>query len=308
MTSLPKQQGAAIIVALFVTALVAAMAVAMMDRLRIDTRRTELLLNADQAYFDSQGSIAWAQDQLNNDWKLQSKDKVIDKTPLTLKSKENNAVIVSTIEDAQGYFNVNNMSDTNYQPDFIRLIRTVAPKISANQAQQIVQAIVDWIKPGVKGSPFDKYYTDLKPSYKAPHRPMASVSELRLVKGISREIYAKLAPFIIALPDVTPININNAPAPVIMSLSKTMTLEAAKSLINYRLQTPFVTPQQFSSYEIVKNNPIPENKITVTSQYFLVQSNVTMGQQQTLIYTLVQRIAKDAQSNITILWQTKGTL
>lgn len=308
MISLRKQQGAAIIVALFMTALVAAMAVAMIERLRVDTRRTELLLNANQAYLDAQGSITWAIDQLNNDWKLQQKGKLIDKTPIKLSNKQNNAVISSTIEDAQGYFNLNNLSDTKYQEAFVRLIRIVSPKTDDKTAQKITLGIADWIKPGIKGSAMDKYYAELNPAYQAPHRPMASASELRLVIGMTQEIYNQLLPYVIALPDPTQININNAPAPVIMCLSKTLKFEGAKAIVMARQQTPFITTQQFTNFEIIKNNPIPEDQITITSNYFLLKTKVTIGQQQTLLYTLLNRITKDQQSNTYILWQTKGTL
>lgn len=308
MISLHRQHGAAIIVALFVTALVAAMAVAMIERLRLDTRRTELLLNANQAYFDAQGSVAWAMDQLNNNWKLQQKNKLIDNTPIKLSNKQNNAVITSKIEDAQGYFNLNNLGDMKNQLDFIRLIRLVSPKTDEKTAQKITLAIADWIKPGIKGSPLDKYYAELNPPYQAPHRPMVSASEMRLVMGMTSEIYNQLIPYVIALPDPTPININSAPAPILMSLSKTLKLEGAKAIIQARQQTPFLTTQQFTSYEIVKNNPIPEDKITVTSNYFLVQSKVIIGQQHTLLYTLLNRMTKDQNSSTYIVWQTKGTL
>ena len=313
MKPIIKQQGAAIIVALFVTALVAAMAIAMMQRLAIDTRRTELILNANQTFFDAQGAIAWSLDQLNNDWKLQKPKQLIDKTPIKMTTKQNDTIISSVIEDAQANFNLNNLTDKNFQPDFKRLLHTIAPKVDEATAQSILLGIIDWITPGLRGTTFDKYYAELNPPYQAPHNPMVSVSELRLIKDVSAEIYNQLAPFITALPEKTPVNVNSAPAPVLMSLSKTMTLETAKNLSIYRQQTPFLTLEQFSKLELVKNNPIPETKITVTSNYFLVKSEITIGQQHTVLNTLVQRVTKEGQSadkksTVRILWQTKGTL
>jgi general secretion pathway protein K len=303
-----NQQGAAIIVALFLTALVAAMAVAMMERFRTDTRRTELLLNANQANFYAQGSVVWAKDQLITNWKNQQPNRIIDKTPIRSTNQQNNALIVNTIEDAQGFFNLNNLSDSNYQASLVQLIKVVSPKTDPATAQAIALGIVDWISPGIKGSAFDRFYAEQNPPYLAPHRPMVSISELRLVKGMTPELFNALSPFITALPNPTPININNTAAPILMSLSNTLTPTSAAALMAYAQKTPFTSTQQFLNFEIVKNNPIPENKITVTSNFFLVKSEITIGQQHLLLYTLLQRLAKDKDAIVIVLWQTKGTL
>lgn len=60
----PSQQGVAIIMALFIMALVATMAYAMMARLDRDIGRTDLMLKEMQAVYYAQASVAWAMDQL----------------------------------------------------------------------------------------------------------------------------------------------------------------------------------------------------------------------------------------------------
>lgn len=308
MAKLRNQQGAAIIVALFLTALVAAMAVAMIARFHSDTRRTELLLNSTQSYFDAQGALTWARDLLITNWKTQQAGRLIDKTPINSVNHEYNAVINNTIEDAQGFFNVNNLSDKEDQKHFVRLIQMVSPNTETAAAQAIVQGIVDWISPGIKGSPFDRFYASQNPPYLAPHRPMVSISELLLVKGMTPALYNLLAPHIIALPESTAININNTTVPVLMSLSDKMTLDSAKTLVATTAKMPFATLQQFTNSPIVKNNPVPSGKITVTSSYFLVKSEITIGQQHLLLYTLMQRVTKEKDAIMVVLWQTKGTL
>ena len=93
-----------------------------------------------------------------------------------------------------------------------------------------------------------------------------------------------------------------------MSLSPTMNPDAAKAIVLYRQASPFITAQSFVNFDIVKNNPIEENKITVTSDYFLVETHVTIGQQQTTIYTALQRITKEKEPKVIVLWQSMGTL
>jgi len=304
-----NQSGTAIIAALFVTALVAMMAIAMMDRLSADTRRAELFLNSNQANLYAAGSLYWAMDQLINDYKTQQPNKIIDNTPIKSPTNTvNGAKIFGIIQDAEGELNINNLNDTQFQALFIRLIRLVSPNITDSAAKNMMQAALDWITPGVNNSTFDQYYATLNPPYHAPHRPMVSVSELRMVKGMTADLYEKLIPYVTALPEKTPININNAPIPILMSLDPLVTLDMAKAIDVYRKRTPFVNLDMLSNFPVVKNSPIAQNNLTVTSSYFRVQTNVIINDQHIILYSLLMRALKNSEPNITLLWQTKGTL
>jgi general secretion pathway protein K len=308
VSNLIKQRGAAIIVALFVTSLVAIAAIAMIERLRLNTRSTELIIHNIQNNNIAQGSIAWAMEQLHNDLQQPRPNQVVDRTPLRSPlNREENAIIATTIFDAQGRFNLNNLNSPSAQEDFVRLIRVAHPKTDILTARAITSATQNWLAGGANNA-LDDYYLKSNPPYRAPHRPMVSVSEFRLIKGVTADLFAAMAPFITVLPEATPININNAAPPVIMCLSPTMTLAAAKAVAARAKQAPFTSTQEFLQFDVVKNNPIPENKITVLSNYFLVKSRVTVSQQDTLLYTLLQRTVKNNQPTEVVLWQSKGTL
>jgi general secretion pathway protein K len=311
LRSLLKQAGAAIIVALFVTSLVAIAAIAMITRLRFDIHRTELLLNDAQAKYYAKGSLDWAIEQLNDNLKnSQSQpNKLVDHTPIhSPKNMMNGMMISSTIYDAQGRFNLNNLTDPKMQPILIKLIQLIDPKISAAAAQNIAAAVTDWISVTTSSSALNDYYIKLKPPYRAPHHKMTSVSELRLVKGITPEIYAALSHYVTALPDATMINVNNTSAPVMASISPSMSLETAKMVVAHCRATPFTDMPQFQNFDVIKNNPIPADRITLLSSYFLVRTNVTVKQQVYTLYTLLQRGGTVAQPNVAIVWQSKGTL
>ncbi len=304
-----KQQGAAIIVALFVVALVATASIAILTRLQQDTRRAELFLNSNQAYLYAQGSILWAADQLLNNNKEQKTDHLIDKIPLRSPSKKiNNAIIESTIYDAQGFFNLNNLADTNYQTSFKRLIKTIMPAMKDQDIQNLISATVDWISASNQANFYQNNYAKLIPSYRAPHRLMSSMSELRLVSGMTPVLFNKLLPHIIALPSTTPININTATPPVLMSLSPSLTIESAQTIIAAIKKSPYPTVQKFMNFDVVKNNAFNADNLTVTSTYFLVKTQVSIGDQIFILYTLMQRETKNSQPTISILWQSKGTL
>lgn len=312
--SLKRQTGAAIIVALFVTALVAAAAAAMILRLQSDIQRITLSDNAAQAHFAVQGAVAWAKDQLMNNLKQQKPNQIVDKTPIhSPVDTVNGMKIVSTIYDAQSYFNLNNLTDEKNQAAFLQLIKATNPALEEKSGRDIVLGITDWITPAKKNQTFNEYYAKQQPPYQAPHQNMVSISELRLVKGMTPVIFAKLEANVLALPAATLINVNNAPAAVLMTLSPSLTLTSAQAIIAARQQTPFTKVDDFFNLPAVKNNNIPQDKISAVSDYFLLQTNVTVGQQQFIYYSLLKRSAKDAkdskqQPSVVVLWQMQGTL
>lgn len=306
-----SQKGAALIVALFVMALVAAAAVAMIWRLNTDVTRTQMILTAHQADLYADGVVAWAIDQLNTDW-LQQKanpNQLTDKTPLSISDKKDRAEISGTLTDEQGLFNLNNLTDSASQEAFLRLLKNVDPSLDAVTAQDVTAAVIDWISNNARNPAFDEYYLKQKPAYRAPHRLMAHASELRLVRGMTSSLYSKLSPYITALPVITAVNVNNAPVPVLMSLSPHMTREAAKAIELYRVRSPFITPNNFLTLEVVKNNgmAIPADKITVKSDYFRVQSIITLGDERFESHTGLYRSAKDEKPITSIVWHSKGT-
>lgn len=309
MTFISYQRGAAIIVALFVTALVAVIAIAMIERFRIDVRRTELILNDTQAYLYAEGSVAWAMEQLNTNLRKKKPDNITDILPIhSAIDTVENAQVSSVIDDQENLFNINNLADLETQTGFIQLVKTVAPTMNVDEIKDLITAIRDWISSIGTQPQLDNYYAKQTPAYVAPHRPMASISELRLIKGMTPKLYTQLSPYVTALPETTYINVNNAPAQVLMSLSPTLSLEAANSIINYRQQHPFTTPESFLNFDVVKNNPITAKQISVISSYFLVKTNVKIYNQEIALYTLLHRVLKNAKPMEIIVWQSKGTL
>ncbi len=305
--AIKKQQGVAIIAALFIVALVAAMAYTMMARLERDTRRTQLILRDTQAEFYAQGSIAWAMDQLYNNWLKQKPTRLIDVTPIKAKDNEINGYhLASTIYDMQARYNLNNLVQPEAQHNFTHLLRAVEPTLTEVKAEEITSAIADWISPSSNQSEYSKYYYALSPPYRAAHRAFISVSELHLVKGITAKLFTKLQAYVTALPEATAINVETAEAPVLATLSPTMTLAAANSIVEARKGSLFVSPDVFMSLPVVKNNQVKQANIVTVSTYFLIETIVTIEKQRLVLYTLVERMTANGKANLHIVWQSKG--
>ena len=135
---------------------------------------------------------------------------------------------------------------------------------------------------------------------------MRSPTELRLVRGVTPAIYKAVQPYITALPRSTLINIQTAMEPVLMTLSPDFSREAAKTVQISRKQTPLVTTEAFANLDVVKNRNIDKNKVTVVSNYFLVETTVSIEKQQVVIYTLLRRIPKERKAEMKLLWSGIG--
>ena len=111
-----------------------------------------------------------------------------------------------------------------------------------------------------------------------------------------------------ALPGGTQINIQTASAPVLLTLAPNVNIDHAKALAELRDKTPIVSMEKFSELEIVKNNQIPSEKVTLISKYFLIEAKVTIEKQSLVLYTLVERTLDEKEKKviIRIVWQSKG--
>lgn len=307
--SLQQQRGVVIVVALFIVALVATMAYWMVARLERDTRRTTLIVRDVQADLYAQGSVIWAMDQLRNNWELKKPDQVVDNLPLTSPAETvNGYTISSTIYDMQARFNINTLTNKDAQTQFKLFLHTLNPAMPTQDITNLVQAIVDWITPGAQSNAFNQYYAELPLPYRAAHVAMMSPSELRLVKGITPAIYNQLQPLITTLSDANAqINVQTAPPEVLMLVSPLMTADVAKAVVTLRTQKPFLTTEDFTNADPIKNRNITATNITVLSSYFLVETHVTLENQHLVLYTLLQRVTKDKKAVVNIVWQSKGT-
>ncbi len=303
-----KQRGMVIVVALFIVALVATLSYVMIERLTRDTKRTMLIIRNVESQYLVNGAVDWAKDVLVQDWQKKAANKIVDQMPQVSPSASENAyVITSTIYDMQARYNINNVTTKETIADFIRLLQAVLPKLSAKQAQDIAQAVFEWISVPANTNQSAKYYLSLHPPYRPRHAFFFDVSELRLVKGVTPEIFQALQPYIVALPPPTSLNVQTMLPQAMVTLSKSMTLASAKVVENIRRQAPFVSVDAFMNVDVVKNHHITKDKLTDVSDYFLVETKVSIEKQVTVIYTLLKRMVKDKQVMVNIVWQSKGS-
>lgn len=165
--------------------------------------------------------------------------------------------------------------------------------VSLNLEPALAQAIADWIDPdsdplfpdGVE----DSDYLVLDPPYLAANRPMLDVSELRLVKGVNRETYDKLAPLVCVLPSVTALNVNTAPALVLAALSDGLDPIDVERLLENRPDEGYENVDDFLNAVQLTLTPPEKERLSVTSHYFQLRAEARVGDGRAMLYSILKR-------------------
>ncbi|PLW70506.1 general secretion pathway protein GspK [Pseudohalioglobus lutimaris] len=257
------------------------------------------------ADYDADAKAEVAQDTLEDIWAR-------DEVPYPL---EDGGWLAGEVEDLQGRFNLNSLTEvtqqgagqprfTPAQAQFIRLLQAVAePELSEQQAITITQAVGDWVdgdqQARLDGAE-DDYYTGLTPAYRVANRPMASVSELRAVKGMTAELFQALQPFVTVWPQVSGrLNIHTAPAMVLRSVAPQdelvpLSAEEGAALASYRCENGFTDLADFFDHPVLADNKEKlqvqmAGLLTQQSEYFLLRARVEVAGRNQRLYSVLQR-------------------
>jgi len=303
------QRGVALITAMLVVALATTAAVAMISRQQYDIRRTGNLLQAEQAYLYVQGVDDWAAQILRRDREDNAVDYLGEEWATILPPIPiDGGAVGGAIEDRQGCFNLNDLVDNGVaDKDAIERFHRLLSALSLEP--DLATVVVDWldkdIDPGFPGGAEDDAYLQLDRPYRTANAPFVSVSELRLLQGVDKEVYATLAPHVCALPNRVPINVNTATAPVLMSLANGISEADAEALIEGRGDEGYTKTDDFLKSDALAGRNVPADLIGVQSEYFVVTSQVTFGRITVSFQSMMQR--SDTGETRTLM-RAQGTL
>jgi general secretion pathway protein K len=203
---------------------------------------------------------------------------------------------------------------------FIRLLQAVGDanySVSEEDAIAITEAVVDWLDLDTNPTGFncgeDDAYYDIEG--RSPHRtanmPFYSVSELRLICNLPVELYERLLPYITVWPlsGTGIINMNTAPEPVLRSVlvaqQDVTRLQAVNGQVSYQSPAPinaaqlelFLENQKLQGYDHLNDMLIdlqgnqfwPNAPLGLYSDYFLLQSEASIGEITQSMYSVISR-------------------
>jgi len=291
-----RQRGVALITAVLMVALATMLAVDVGFRGFLDQRRSGTLFALDQGYQIALGAEAWAADFLKRDLQDSQTDHLGETwarplPPLPI----DGGTVEGRLEDMQGRFNLNNLihTDGTPNPDAVKQLERILAmlEIEPNWAT----AMADWIdqdtQPGFPDGAEDTVYTGQDPPHLAANMPVTRVSELMVLPGFGAQRFARLKPFVSALPVGTPLNVCTASGIVLDSLSDD-TREFSLNpddLGKRRKDACFPTLEDLrGSLGDEQYNQLKKS-LTESSAYFRATVWVTIGTTQFTLYSLLAR-------------------
>jgi general secretion pathway protein K len=180
----PKARGAALLIVLWLSAALAAIAFALSAKVRAEAERSVTAWEGVQAYYLATGALERA--LLHMLWGPPYYQPGMTSFRFSFPSGE---AVVHILPEA-GKLNLNFAPPEELERLFAAL------GADAVRAAEIARAVVDWRTPAPHGpTVFDHYYLSLVPSFRAPHASFQEVEELLLVKGMTPELfYGIIAP------------------------------------------------------------------------------------------------------------------
>ena len=296
----PRQRGVALLVALLVVALAVILVAALLDRGELALARTRNALRAEQAEAYAQGLEIYAAQILQDPTLGGGLDTNASPWALPLPPQPvPGGVISATMHDLNGCFNLNNLSVARgnpglWQPVFEKLLKAllIDPRLA--------DAVNSWLDPRAGDA---NRYLALPVAYRPRGDVFAHVSELRLVQGVTGDIYARLAPHVCALPPGTKINVDTAGVPVLQSLG--LSQAVAENL--WQNGVAHWSTDQFKS-QLTQlggvRDPKLDSWITTTSTYFLARGDIVLDDVPFTFYSLIERVQNRP---IVVLERSRGS-
>jgi len=258
-------------------------------------------------------------DGLNDIWLTQGQSFPVDDL----------GVISVSLFDDSAKFNINSLvvagSDAEAlhanQAFFIRLIMALPELgIDTQQARDLSFNIRDWLDvdsiSSQPGSAESDYYQGLSPvRHRAANQLMHSPTELRMVKGVTPEIYRALAPYITARDNSEhSININTASRPILRAINgPNTTAPVAESIVQQweeaRAKEDFKSVQDFLALPSVQQlqgngQEIAQDMLRVNSEYLTLNTDLKyLGR----MYIMTAMFSRDGD-DITLLKKSYGDL
>jgi general secretion pathway protein K len=282
----PRQQGAALLVAMLTVALVAAFATAAVWR---QWRGTEVEA-ADRARVQSgwilTGALDWARLILREDRNSDGTDSLSEPWAVPLKearlstflaADRNNNMDAGTeaddvflsgeISDLQAKLNLNNLVAGNaIQPQWLESFQRLFDVLGLPQAQ--LDALAENLRFAGDTS------ADNRNAARSPLKPQR-IEQLAWL-GVPADVIATLAPYVTLIPSpvATPVNLNTAPAEAIYAVGRKLSLADASRLVAERAQQHFGTLADAA--RLVPGASFDPSLAGVSTSYFEVRGRLRL--------------------------------
>ncbi|MDI9245299.1 type II secretion system minor pseudopilin GspK [Marinobacter sp. CHS3-4] len=303
------QRGVALIMVLLAMALVTLIAAGMAPKQELRIFSAGHYLAQQQGYSIALGAEAFANRILVRDFEDDKEDNGLvdsldelwasNSAVLPVETTEEGDARVIAVAEVQidglgGRLNLNDLVPGGDSVDPVSKDRFSALLEVLEITEFRVDALIDWIDTNDQTitayGAEDGRYLVADPAYRAANQPFTSVTELRLIEGMTEEAYRALLPHVAALPvSGAGINVNTATAEVIAALHTELSLAQGKAVVEKRAEEPFETVQEFLKLDEFAGLGLKTAGLKVNTHFFEVVSRITYDNRVANLISTVYR-------------------
>lgn len=301
----PHEDGAALLTVLLMVAVIGIIAVGVLEDIRFGVRRATNAQNGAQARWFALGGEQLARNRIDQ---LLSRDQ--NRTSLeggwngrVVEFPIEDGVIQAKVSDATGCFNLNSVVEANAGEPFrrrelgVRQFASLLSLLGAGDGPQLAESLAQWTDSNDVGPPGteDDGYAEV--AYRTAGGPLAEVSELRAVRGFTPELYARLRPYVCALPttDLSPVNVNTLATEKAIVLSAitvgAVAPDNARRVLTARPAQGWSDTEAFWGQRALAATPPIEgvrNQVQFRTRYFALESRVGLAERSTFMTSLFE--------------------
>lgn len=311
---LQRQEGVAIVTALLITALASAIVATVFARMNVQIQLADNAGSRIKNLIAVQEVRDWQRKVLRDDARSSGIDFLGQnwadpantdslKKYLSIREGEGRLNVSASTSDMQARYNLNNLAmRTVVNLDELEVLKRLllTLNLSASLAPVIVGKIV------AAQTPLPASQSKVTRKAGRPVLPMRYAEDLHSLPGFTPEIVAKRAPHVTLLPiadTLLPVNANTASPEVLAARLRGLSLAEAQALVAQRQKAPFVDLHHFAAMleKLFAGRKFPDaTQLSVSSQYFLLESRVEIGRAEYRYASLLQRQANRYDDQI--LW------
>jgi general secretion pathway protein K len=284
-----------LITAIVLVAIATVIAVHLGTRASLDLRRTAGLLAHEQGWHVALGAEAWAAEVLREDRQDSQTDHLAEQwaqplPPLPVDGGD----VRGALEDMQGRFNVNNLLTASGEVNEGSLARFERLLDQVGGERRWARILADWLDrdtvPGYPEGAEDGSYLAQDPPYRAANGPITSITEMLALPGMTLEEFARIRPYVAALPVGTTINVCTAKAPLLAALVEGGTdFGDAEALESNRRDGCFPTLADLQATLLPDQYQALLPAVSENSNWFRAITAARIGTSELTLYSLVER-------------------
>ena len=291
-----KFKGAALIMALFVTAIIASISAGLFSMVSMNIENEKNMLSEQQAIITTLSLESFTKKYLtqkeNRTNLVLTANNFNQKSPINLPLERGN--LEANIVDMGQCFNLNSLilisatgeeiANTDNLDFFKNLMKSLF--IEEQKIEEITPAIVDWLDkdsfPDTYLGVEDDFYKNEKISRLSSNQFFYDITELRDIKGVTEEIFQKLKPYVCVINSLnTKININSLnpfyPNILVALSSNTLSDLEARNILNNKPLTGYSSVTNFLNLPEIKtsfSSKFSKANLVLETNYFILNTNI----------------------------------